>query len=162
MKFRHFILLIYLCSPSLIIAQNVKMIRFDDLEKIIQQNDDTLRVVNFWATWCAPCVKELPHFEKITASKDAAKIKILLVSMDSPSTFQTKVIPFVQKRRLKSEVVLLNEPELESWVDKLVPQWSGALPMTLFYHHKTGLRQMEERELNETELFSLINQYKLK
>jgi len=141
-------------------AQGVKAIKFDELEKMLKRDDDTLRIVNFWATWCAPCVKELPYFERLNSTYKTEKIRVILVSMDYFSDLNSKLKPFVAKNKIRSKVVLLNEPELESWVDKLTPEWSGAVPMTLILNNQKKLRHFIEKPLNETELNLLVKQYK--
>lgn len=142
-------------------AQSVPIIRFDQLKQQIDQPNDTLYVVNFWATWCAPCVKELPQFETLHKTLTNQPIRVLLVSMDHPSTLKTKVIPFVRARKLQTPVVLLGETDLNTWVDKLVPEWSGALPMTLLLNTKQHVRQFIGKALKDGELVTIINQYKL-
>lgn len=49
-------------SPE--IDYDLEVYDFNGLEKLLNQKDDNIHVVNFWATWCAPCIKEMPHFEK--------------------------------------------------------------------------------------------------
>lgn len=148
--------LFYLAWPAC--AQSVKVIKFEDLERLVRVKDDTLNVVNFWATWCGPCVKELPQFEALNKTGAPKKVRVLLVSMDNVKTLDNKVKPFVKQKRLKSKVVLLDEPDLNSWVDKLVPEWSGALPMTLIVNEKSQVRKFIGKPVREGELQSIINQ----
>ncbi|MVM33137.1 redoxin domain-containing protein [Spirosoma sp. HMF4905] len=142
-------------------SQAVSMVTFDQLQQLITRPNDTLYVVNFWATWCAPCVKELPQFETVRQRYAAKRVNVLLVSMDDRKTLKTKVLPFLQKRKVKSKVVLLTESDLNTWVDKLAPEWSGALPMTLILNTKQHVRQFIDKPVKEGELESIINQYKL-
>lgn len=159
MKLRIWLFVIPLfCQVRLASAQSVKVIKYEDLEQLVRVRDDTLNVVNFWATWCGPCVKELPQFEKLNKDGTSKKVRVLLVSMDDVKTLNNKVKPFVKQRRLKSKVVLLNEPDLNTWVDKLVPEWSGALPMTLIVNEKNQVRKFIGKPVKEGELQSIINQ----
>ncbi|WP_223833932.1 TlpA disulfide reductase family protein [Spirosoma profusum] len=141
-------------------AQSVPVLKFDDLEQRIKRPNDTLYVVNFWATWCAPCVKELPLFESARKTYASQKVSVLLVSMDARKTLTSKVIPFVRNRKIGSNVVLLDEPDLNTWIDKLAPEWSGALPMTLVLNEKRNVRQFIGKPVKDGELESIINKLK--
>ena len=90
-------------------------------------------VVNFWATWCAPCVKELPHFETLQENYSDS-VEVILVSLDFPHQYETKLKPFIQKHQLKSKVVVLDDPDMNSWIPKVDTQWDGAIPVTLIYN----------------------------
>ncbi|MBO2007483.1 TlpA family protein disulfide reductase [Hymenobacter negativus] len=140
-------------------AQQVAVIRFPELQKRLAQPTDTTYVVNFWATWCAPCVKELPYFEQLRAANANKKVKVLLVSMDYASQVDKKVNPFVKQRGLKSEVLLLNEPDPNSWMDKFDAKWSGALPFTLIVNNKTKQRTTFEQELSQAELTAALQKF---
>ena len=73
------ILLVTLCVNA-VQGQKFKTFEnFNDLEKALVKENDTLYVINFWATWCAPCVKELPHFESYNNENSNKKIKVILV-----------------------------------------------------------------------------------
>lgn len=142
-------------------SQSVKVIKFDQLNQLVNRPNDTLYVVNFWATWCAPCVKELPQFEALRQHYANKKLNVLLVSLDDKKTVTTKVNPFIRNRKIRSRVVLLDESDLNTWVDKLTPEWSGALPMTLILNKQRNVRRFIGKPVEEGELESIINQYKL-
>jgi thiol-disulfide isomerase/thioredoxin len=117
---------------------------------------DGILVVNFWATWCAPCVKELPLFEKLH-SEAKPGVSVALVSMDldiDPNP--DKVYRFVERKGLKSKVLLLDEKDPNSWISSIDPEWSGALPATIVINQKTGKRKFVERSLHEGDLEKLI------
>jgi thiol-disulfide isomerase/thioredoxin len=107
---------------------------FQELEPRLHMDDEHTWVVNFWATWCAPCVKEMPYFEKI--GKDYAEhgVKILLVSLDFANQLDSRVIPFIAEHNINSEVILLNDPRANNWIPKVSEKWSGALPGTLIFN----------------------------
>jgi len=107
---------------------------FSKMEPIFQQKTDTTYVINFWATWCAPCVKELPYFEKLNQTLQGEKVKVILVSLDFPRQLESKLLPFVEKHNLQSEVVVLTDGAANDWIDKVSPQWSGAIPVTMVYN----------------------------
>lgn len=106
---------------------------FADFEPMLRRQSDTLYVFNFWATWCKPCVEELPYFEQLTQDFAAEKVKVVLVSLDFPNQIESKLLPFVEKNKLQSEVVVLLDGRYNDWIDKVSPEWSGAIPATLIY-----------------------------
>lgn len=138
----------------------VRVVKFDQLEALLAKTDDTLRIVNFWATWCAPCIKELPYFERLRQQTAGQNVRVFLVSMDDLEALDTKVKPFVRKKNLQSPVWLLNEPDPNTYIDRLAADWSGALPMTLIVNKKQNIRTFIGKAVTESELQSLFKQYK--
>jgi thiol-disulfide isomerase/thioredoxin len=137
-------------------AQNAEIIKLGQLQKILTQKSENIQVVNFWATWCGPCVKELPLFEKFNNTKPE-NVKITLVSMDldlDPNP--EKVYKFIERKKILSEVLILNEKNPNDWIDKIEKQWTGALPATIVINQKTGKRKFVEKELHEGDLEKLI------
>lgn len=135
--------------------------RFEEFEAEIlnRENADTIYVLNFWATWCKPCVEELPFFEQLQSSYKGIPIKVILVSLDMKSKFETSLIPFVQNKKIKSLVVLLADSKTNRWIDKISPEWSGALPATLFIFNKQKLFY-EKSYLSTKEIDNDIKHFK--
>ncbi len=107
---------------------------FTSIEPIFHQKNDTTYVINFWATWCKPCVEELPYFEQLHANLQTEKVRVILISLDFPRQLESKLLPFVEKNQLQSEVLALTDIDFNSWIDKVSPQWNGAIPVTLIYN----------------------------
>lgn len=135
----------------------LKSFDFDRLEPYLNQKNDTVYVVNFWATWCVPCVEELPHFEKLNQKYKEDKFKMLLVSLDFPKMAESRVIPFIKENNLRAEVVLLNDPDANRWIEKVNKEWSGAIPATLIY--KNSVREFFEKSFSESELETEIQKF---
>jgi thiol-disulfide isomerase/thioredoxin len=156
---RHFLILIMLGSACFlsadILAQQARIIKFGDLQKILDTHSEQIQVINFWATWCAPCVKELPLLEKLNAKKNL-NAKITLINLDYADKLD-KVNAFIARKNIRSEVLLLDEIDYNSWIDKVDKSWSGAIPATLIFNPKTGKRTFLEKELNDGELEELIS-----
>lgn len=112
----------------------VASVNYEQLKPRLQKQDEKIYVVNFWATWCAPCVKELPYFERINKEYKDQNVEVLLVSLDFPKKVQSKLIPFINKKRIASEVVVLNDKNEDFWIGDISEKWSGALPGTLIYN----------------------------
>lgn len=112
-------------------SHSVAVHTFESFSSGLKADNDTLYIFNFWATWCRPCVAELPHFEAMKDSLKDKKIKIILVSLDSRKKAETDLLPFLERKKLRNEVILLNAPDFNSWIDKISPDWSGSIPATL-------------------------------
>lgn len=125
---------------------------YDEFAKNILIEDENIYVINFWATWCAPCIKELPYFEKLNAENK--NVKVILVSLDSKKDLDKKLIPFIEKRKLKSKVLLLADKDYNTWLSKVDADWSGAIPATLILNGKK--KQFAERDF---ENFEELNEY---
>lgn len=121
--------------PAKILANGIPVYdEFVKLEPLFNQKSDTTYVINFWATWCKPCVEELPYFEKLNTALQGQKVKVILVSLDFPRQLDSKLVPYVNENELKSEVIALTDGDFNKWIDKVSPQWTGAIPVTVIYN----------------------------
>ncbi|MFT4698604.1 MAG: thiol-disulfide isomerase/thioredoxin [Flavobacteriaceae bacterium] len=141
-------------------SSEIPSLNFSELEPYFNKKNDTTYVINFWATWCKPCIKELPYFEKITETYANQKVKVVLVSLDFPKKLQSTLIPFVKKRGLKSEVILLNDDDVNTWIPKVSDEWEGAIPATLIYknEHRNFFERSFTFEELDTEILNILNQ----
>jgi thiol-disulfide isomerase/thioredoxin len=133
----------------------IKVVNYDQLEPYLQKSNDTIYLVNFWATWCVPCIKELPAIEATAAKYTDKKFKVLLVSLDFPEELSNRLEPFMKSKNITSEVFLLNDPNQNRWIDKVDPNWSGEIPFTLIYGKH--LRELYSQTFTFEELDSIIN-----
>jgi thiol-disulfide isomerase/thioredoxin len=140
-------------------GQQVTMVKWTDVRKILTQKSDTTYIVNFWATWCKPCIAELPSFEQIQQNYKGQNVQVLLISMDFAKELKTRVIPFVNQRKIKSRVWLLNEPDANSWIDKVSPEWSGAIPATLIVNNYKNKKVFFEQKLEYSRLVKELTDF---
>ena len=138
----------------------VEIVTLARLEKLMSSSKDTVYVINFWATWCKPCIEELPYFEEAHTFYATSNVRILLVSLDMPSELERTLLPFIQRKKLQSEIVLLNEPDPNIWIDKIESTWTGSLPATLIFNGSSKKRMFFEKQISKEELFSTIQQMK--
>jgi thiol-disulfide isomerase/thioredoxin len=135
--------------------EQAKIVKLPELQELITSKGDHIKVINFWATWCAPCVKEMPLFEKL--GQERKDVKVTLVSLDLDlDPDPAKVHKFVARKKLQSQVLILDEKDPNSYIEQIEKTWSGALPATIIINSKTGQRKFVERELHEGELEKLI------
>lgn len=128
---------------------------FDQVASIFQQQSDTTYVINFWATWCKPCVKELPYFEALHTDFKGEKLKVILVSLDFQKDIEPKLIPFIKENKLQSNIIALTDHKYNEWIDKVDPEWGGAIPVTVIY--KGEHRQfIGESFANQQELTNFV------
>lgn len=136
-------------------AQKVRLLTIDEMNERIKKGRDTTYVIHFWATWCTPCIKELPFIEKLNVEYKMEKIKVMLVSVDYVSNLHKTVEPFVKRKKLFSDLFILNEKDQQTYIDRIDKQWSGTVPATLFV--RGDKRRFAEREFTYEEL---VKEYK--
>jgi thiol-disulfide isomerase/thioredoxin len=151
--------LIFSGSVPIVSGQKIEYLKIPGLEKILNNTEDKLYVVNFWATWCAPCVSELPAFEKVAKEFSPSKVRFLLVSLDFPSQIEKQLIPFLKKNKISLDVAVMMETDANLWIDKVDPSWQGNIPSTLVLNNKKKTRHFQSEALDEQGLRKLINSY---
>ncbi len=149
------VVIIFFLSQNLQ-AQDIPFIKTAQLEHWLNADTDTIYVLNFWATWCGPCVAELPAFEKLNEKYAAQKVKVVLISTDFKRNVESKLKPFVKRKNLRSQVVFMDEPNANVYVNLINPEWSGAIPATLIISKKKGKRLFFEKQMNFRELEELL------
>lgn len=149
------IITLVLCSMG-VRAQSIASYTASDLMKRIS-NEDTMYVVNFWATWCQPCVKELPEFTALEKGNAGKPVKVLLVSLDFKEDYPNKLLTFVKKKKLEHEVVWLNETNANVFIPKIENSWQGSIPATLMVYPKNEYRNFFEGTIRASRLQMLID-----
>jgi thiol-disulfide isomerase/thioredoxin len=112
-------------------GQTVKTIKWAELNQKIKQAADTTLIINFWATWCKPCVAELPSFEAVNKQLKNKKTQVWLVSLDFENSLNSKLKPFLEQNPQSSKIFLLAESDLDQIISQINAKWTGAIPATL-------------------------------
>lgn len=128
----------------------------EELVALSALDNDTTYVVNFWATWCSPCVKEIGYFEDLHREPVDPALKVILISLDFPNTIDRRVVPFLKEKNITADVYLMTDLDYNSWIEVIDPGWSGAIPATLIYNRENRL--FLEKELSRDELFEYVTQ----
>ena len=139
-----------------ILGQMVRKIGRDELEALTKMDNDTAYVLNFWATWCSPCVKEIGYFEELHRKPPFPALKVILVSLDFPNTIIRRVLPFLKEKDITAEVFLVTDLDYNAWIERVDPGWSGAIPATLIY--RQDKRVFLEKEISRDELITHVTQ----
>jgi thiol-disulfide isomerase/thioredoxin len=133
------------------ISQPIKKWKVEELVTYIEATESTI-VVNFWATWCKPCIEELPYFHSITGRYAGEKVKLLLVSLDFPKDYPGRIAEFAKKNNYTAEIVWLNETDADHFCPKIDSSWSGAIPASLIYNKKSSFRRFIEGQVKSERL----------
>ncbi|WP_158617957.1 TlpA family protein disulfide reductase [Chitinophaga lutea] len=147
MKLLPFLLLFAYAST----AQDVRRIGAADLKTLLH-HPDTALVINLWATWCAPCLKEMPWFEKQAKALTNKPVKFIFLSLDMDDAYPQKIRRFITQQKITSTVLWLDEPNANKYASLLDPRWEGSIPATIFINSKRNYRQMVEGQISEAEL----------
>lgn len=96
------------------------------------KNNDTLYVTNFFATWCGPCMIEIPHFKEEMEALKGKKVKFTFVSVDNKEDWNTKVKEFGNIQGLSSNIVLFDMMQADpEFAKKNTKTWTGeSIPFT--------------------------------
>jgi thiol-disulfide isomerase/thioredoxin len=137
----------------------VSAIKYEDLLFELNKKDDTLFVVNFWATWCLPCVKELPYFISTSQSMAGTKMKLILVSLDTKDNLEPTLIPYLSKKKWRAKHYLLDDNgRMNEWIAAVNKDWEGSIPATAFYKNGDQLH-FNSGQLSQEELKNYINRF---
>jgi len=132
-------------------GQGIRKWKISDVEKYIETKKDQVLVINFWTTFCKPCIAEIPSFIRITNQYKNDNVKLLLVSLDLPSYYPAKIASFAKKKNFNTNIVWLNESNADYFCPRIDPTWSGTIPSTLIVNTKTGYRKFIEEEVEADE-----------
>ena len=132
----------------------IRVMNYDQLRPMLHQDNDTTYVVNFWATWCVPCMEELPYMLALDSVYRNYPMKLLLVSLDFKKDYIRKLQPLVRKKKLEDNVVVLEDNDANFWINDIDPTWGGAIPATLVYKGKE--RTFYEQSFHDLEELKTI------
>ena len=149
------IVLLILSSCNNPSKDTIEVVDFEGLYNKIDLSDDKTYVLNFWATWCAPCIKELPYFEEVNKQSEDKNTEVILVSLDFPSQIETKLKPYLKRNKIKSKVILLDDSKMSTWVPKVSERWDGGIPATLIVNSSNY--NFYPKPFKKEELFTEIN-----
>lgn len=134
---------------------SIPVVDFEDFKPYLNLTNDTTYVINFWATWCKPCIEELPYFEQLNKNYKSKKLKIILASLDFTGKTESLLLPYVLKKKLECQVIHLDDTNTNTWIPQVNANWEGSIPATLIY--KNGHRQFYEKSFDYNELKNAVD-----
>lgn len=152
---RLIIFVVLLMNSPYLFSQQVRVVSFKTLETLIRQANDTTYIVNFFASWCAPCVKELPEFVQFSEEHATEKVKVIFVSLDFVKDYKKKLTPLSKKLNLPP-VYLLDEPNANNWINRLDKNWGGDIPATLFVNSQKQISKLFAQSFTKEVLFKTL------
>lgn len=132
-------------------AQEFPKWKIGDLKAAIDKAEGPT-IFNFWATFCKPCIEEIPYFQELAKKYEASGVRLVLVSLDAPEEYPTRIRTIAQKFRMTAPIAYLDESNADLFCPAVDERWSGAIPASLFVNPKTGYRQFYEEQLTKEEL----------
>jgi len=138
------------CLLTLVSTAQVRKVKLPELQSMVA-SQDTLYVVNFWSTWCKPCLQELPSFDSLSHNQ-LGPVKFLLVSLDFAENLKTKVEPTLKNKHITLPCVLLDETDGNYFIPAIHRNWTGSIPATLFIYN--GRTQLVEKKMHLAQIRS--------
>lgn len=149
-------------------AQTLPTLSLEQLKTELNKQDDTLRVVNFWATWCKPCVEELPDFASLAYQyrAEGRQVKFLLVAVEDKfatvQNFLEKKLYFQKEDASKNHIhffYVLIEKDANLWIPAVDAKWEGEIPATLLINASSNIRSFYPQKMTHAELENIINNH---
>jgi thiol-disulfide isomerase/thioredoxin len=152
---RLFLMLPFLFLLQEVYAQKIEKVKVESLAGRIKNSEGVL-IVTFWATWCKPCIEELPWFHELARKYKNKQVKLLLVSLDFVKDYPEGIASFAKREGFDSEILFLDETDADHFCPQIDPAWSGAIPATLILHNANGYRKFIEGKIEYAELENII------
>ncbi|MFY0650852.1 MAG: redoxin domain-containing protein [Cyclobacteriaceae bacterium] len=113
-------------------AQEVTLeeVNTEGLKTLLANDGENLRLVNFWATWCGPCITEYPEFVEIHRMYNQRGFEFVSVSADNLKV-KDRVLKFLKKETSAVANYIYNEEDKYVMIEAVDPDWDGALPYSV-------------------------------
>ncbi len=138
-------------------SQQIKKIKVKDVLNLIDTTTTPL-VINFWASWCKPCIEEIPYFEKEVLNFKEQKVSLILVNLDFPEDYPKHITNFVKKNNYKSKVYWLNETNADYFCPLIDSSWTGAIPVTVMLNNNKAYRKFYNSKIPENKIKSALSE----
>ena len=109
----------------------VSLVNADQLKALRQNGSGKFRLINFWATWCAPCVAEFPEFVTMNRMYRHRDFELVTIAVNDPDE-QKNVLAFLRKHQASGQNLLFASENRDALINAFDPEWQGQVPYTLF------------------------------
>ncbi len=157
MRIGSLLLILFLSSVLRMEAQDIRLVKIAELDQLIRQTEQPV-ILNFWATWCKPCVEELPSLMLEVKKYKADSLQLILVSLDDKENFPGKLRDFISNRNYEGTFLWLDETNADYFCPVIDTSWSGAIPATLFLNKKNAYRKFVEAKLTDRTLQDILRE----
>ncbi len=134
----------------------VQAMTLSAFQQTVAKESDELIVYNFWATWCKPCIEEMPYFEQVASDMKDKKFKLVFVSIDNFKDSYNKVQRFVNKNDIKASVFLLEYSDQNKLISNIDKSWNGTIPATMFVDNTNKTKLFYQQEFSYQELKAIV------
>lgn len=156
---KYTVVILLFCLLSLMSqSQTIPKLKIQDVVNYYTKNNDTTYVINFWSTYCQPCIEEMPYLQSISKKYATKKVKLVFVSLDAKSFYPKKLIAFLKKKKITTSVIWLNETNADIFCPAVDEKWSGAIPATIIVHNKKGYKQFYEKQFTPQQFETSLKQ----
>lgn len=156
---KYIIVILLFCLLSLMSqSQTIPKWKIQDVVNYYTKNNDTTYVVNFWSTYCQPCIEEMPYLQSISKKYAINRVKLVFVSLDAKSFYPKKLKAFLKKKKITTSIIWLNETNADIFCPAVDKKWSGAIPATIIVHNKKGYKQFFEQQFTPQQFETALKQ----
>ena len=152
---RSALLFVFICFSFFSSAQTLENMTVEKLYSRMNAGNDTTYIVNFWATWCKPCLEEMPYLLEESGKRKSEAFKLLLITLDFDTHIETRVKSYIEKNNVTEEVLAWAESDANVWIPQINEEWTGSIPATLFY--RNGNSRFHEGKMEPDQLLKFIS-----
>ena len=142
---------VFLMFSNFSFGQTIQKVKITDVLHMADTSTVPI-VINFFATWCRPCVQELPWFESTVPNYKNKNVKLLLVSLDYADDYPKQIVAFARKHNISSQIVWLDESDPNYFCLKIDKRWQGTIPVSLMVNNARKFRAFYDYQIPEGQL----------
>ncbi len=145
------LIITFLFIAATINAQEIKRMKVTELARTIKESKKPL-IINFWATFCVPCIQEMPYFQELVQQYKSKDVSLVFVSLDLKEAYPIRINEMAKKLNLVFPVAWLDETNADYFCPKIDTSWTGGMPSSLFVNNTTGYHKFFEDQLSKEKL----------